>query len=96
MRFLGKASHRVRFRPGSRDFSDLEMIYFFFEVFFAAFLVAAFTVFFAFFAFLAMWSSANETCSVNIRAPCIDMRRTETVSSNHKCKLDTNRSRSLS
>ena len=33
--------------------------FFFFEVFFATFLVAAFAVFFAFFAFLAMSSSEN-------------------------------------
>lgn len=32
----------------------------FFEVFFATFLVAAFTVFFAFFAFLAMSSSVKK------------------------------------
>ena len=34
--------------------------FFFFEVFFATFLVAAFAVFFAFFAFLAMSSSAKK------------------------------------
>jgi hypothetical protein len=34
--------------------------FFFFEVFFATFLVAAFAVFFAFFAFLAMSSSVKK------------------------------------
>jgi hypothetical protein len=34
--------------------------FFFFEVFFATFLVAAFAVFFAFFAFLAMSSSSKK------------------------------------
>jgi hypothetical protein len=37
--------------------------FFFFEVFFATFLVAAFAVFFAFFAFLAMSSSAKSWLS---------------------------------
>ena len=53
--------------------------FFFFEVFFATFLVAAFAVFFAFFAFLAMSSSAK-TGSVNMRTPCIDMHNIETIS----------------
>src|SRR3984957_17118200 len=53
--------------------------FFFFEVFFATFLVAAFAVFFAFFAFLAMSSSAK-TGSVNMSTPCIDMRNIETIS----------------
>jgi hypothetical protein len=53
--------------------------FFFFEVFFATFLVAAFAVFFAFFAFLAMSSSAK-TGSVNMGTPCIDMHNIETLS----------------
>jgi hypothetical protein len=53
--------------------------FFFFEVFFATFLVAAFAVFFAFFAFLAM-SSSVKNCSVNMRTPCIDMHTIETIS----------------
>ena len=53
--------------------------FFFFEVFFATFLVAAFAVFFAFFAFLAM-SSSVKNCSVNKRTPCIDMHTIETIS----------------
>jgi hypothetical protein len=47
-----------RFRPVS-----LYDYFFFFEVFFATFLVAAFAVFFAFFAFLAMWSSVKNWLS---------------------------------
>lgn len=54
-------------------------VYFFFlEVFFATFLVAAFVVFLAFFAFLAMSSSLNR--SMNMRTPCIDMHTVETIS----------------
>jgi hypothetical protein len=48
-------------RPGgaarSGNFSVADRYFFFFEVFLATFLVAAFAVFFAFFAFLAMSSS---------------------------------------
>ena len=53
--------------------------FFFFEVFFATFLVAALAVFFAFFAFLAM-SSSVKTGSVNMHTPCIDMHNIETIS----------------
>jgi hypothetical protein len=42
--------------------------FFFFEVFFATFLVAAFAVFFAFFAFLAMSSSAKNWLSEHAHA----------------------------
>jgi hypothetical protein len=42
--------------------------FFFFEVFFATFLVAAFAVFFAFFAFLAMSSSAKSWLSEHAHA----------------------------
>ncbi len=42
--------------------------YFFFEVFFATFLVAAFAVFFAFFAFLAMSSSVKNGLSEHAHA----------------------------
>jgi hypothetical protein len=52
--------------------------FFFLEVFFAIFLVAAFALFFAFFAFLAMWSS--NAGSMNMRAPCIDMRTIKSIS----------------
>jgi hypothetical protein len=57
-------------RPGcDRRRQSLSRDYFFFlEVFFATFLVAAFAVFFAFFAFLAM-SSSVKTSSVNMLMP---------------------------
>jgi hypothetical protein len=42
--------------------------FFFFEVFFATFLVAAFAVFFAFFAFLAMSSSVKKSLSEHAHA----------------------------
>lgn len=42
--------------------------FFFLEVFFATFLVAAFAVFFAFFAFLAMWSSVKNGLSEHAHA----------------------------
>jgi hypothetical protein len=52
---------RFRLRPGcdpeAQSLNRGSDYFFFFEVFFAAFLVAALAVFFAFFAFLAMWSS---------------------------------------
>jgi hypothetical protein len=51
------------FRPGrDPEAKSLSRVYdyFFFEVFFATFLVAAFVVFFAFFAFLAMSSSVKK------------------------------------
>jgi hypothetical protein len=53
--------------------------FFFLEVFFATFLVAAFAVFFAFFAFLAM-SSSLKSGSVNMHMPWIDMHNIETIS----------------
>jgi hypothetical protein len=59
------------FRPG-RDpkAQSLSRVYdyFFFEVFFATFLVAAFAVFFAFFAFLAMSSSVKNWLSEHAHA----------------------------
>src|SRR3954451_2975075 len=67
-------------RDGRRKCLRREYDYFFFfEVFFATFLVAALAVFFAFFAFLAM-SSSVKNGSVNMRTPCIDMRNIETIS----------------
>jgi hypothetical protein len=54
--------------------------FFFFEVFLATFLVAAFAVFFAFFAFLAMSPSVKKTRSVNMRTPWIDMHNIEKIS----------------
>ena len=62
--------------------------FFFFEVFFATFLVAAFAVFFAFFAFLAMSSSLKNWLSEHAHAEstCTTSRRY------HKCKIDTNAS----
>lgn len=71
-------------RPGLRPRDDHVSVagrdyFFFFEVFFATFLLAAFAVF-AFFAFLAMSSSVKKTDSVNVRTPCIDMRNAETIS----------------
>jgi hypothetical protein len=51
-------------RPQGGDFLSRGSDYFFFfEVFFATFLVAAFAVFFAFFAFLAMSSSGENLLS---------------------------------
>jgi hypothetical protein len=52
-----------RFRPEA-----LYDYFFFFEVFFATFLVAAFAVFFAFFAFLAMSSSLKNWLSEHAHA----------------------------
>ena len=56
-------------RPGGRQFVSCRYGYFFFfEVFFATFLVAAFAVFFAFFAFLAMSSSIKNWLSEHAHA----------------------------
>jgi hypothetical protein len=58
-------------RPGCDPGNSLSRGYdyfFFFEVFFATFLVAAFALFFAFFAFLAMWSSAKNWLSESAHA----------------------------
>lgn len=76
---------RFRFAPGLRPRGGNVSVagrdyFFFFEVFFATFLVAAFAVFFAFFAFLAMSSSVKKTDSVNVRTPCIDLRNADTIS----------------
>lgn len=72
---------RAGLRPRGGNVSVAGRGYFFFlEVFFATFLVAAFAVFFAFFAFLAMSSSVKKTDSVNVPTPCIDMRNAETIS----------------
>ena len=65
--------------PEAQSLSRGYDYFFFFEVFFATFLVAAFAVFFAFFAFLAM-SSSVKTGSVNMHTPCIDMHNIETIS----------------
>ena len=46
--------------PEAQSLSRGYDYFFFFEVFFATFLVAAFAVFFAFFAFLAMSSSVKK------------------------------------
>ena len=46
--------------PEAQSLSRVSDYFFFFEVFFATFLVAAFAVFFAFFAFLAMSSSVKK------------------------------------
>ena len=46
--------------PETQSLSRGYDYFFFFEVFFATFLVAAFAVFFAFFAFLAMSSSLKK------------------------------------
>lgn len=46
--------------PKAQSLSRGYDYFFFFEVFFATFLVAAFAVFFAFFAFLAMSSSVKK------------------------------------
>ena len=66
--------------PEAQSLSRGYDYFFFFEVFFATFLVAAFAVFFAFFAFLAMSSSVKKTGSVNMRTPSIDMHNIETIS----------------
>lgn len=66
-------------RPEVQSLSRGCDYFFFFEVFLAAFLVAALAVFFAFFAFLAMWSSV-ETNSVNMHTPRIDVHNTDTIS----------------
>jgi hypothetical protein len=59
-------------RPGAiRSWQSLSRgcdYFFFFEVFFATFLVAAFAVFFAFFAFLAMSSSLKKWLSEHAHA----------------------------
>jgi hypothetical protein len=65
------------FQPGGGNLSVVDTGYFFFlEVFFATFLVAALAVFFA---FLAMSSSVKKN-SMNMRTPCIDMHTIETIS----------------
>jgi hypothetical protein len=67
-------------RVATRRRQSLSRDYFFFlEVFFATFLVAAFAVFFAFFAFLAMSSSVKKS-SIDMRTPCIDMHTIKTIS----------------
>ncbi|WP_426442513.1 hypothetical protein [Bradyrhizobium genosp. P] len=77
-RILWKVSLCVRVATRRRQ--SLSRDYFFFlEVFFATFLVAAFAVFFAFFAFLAM-SSSLKSGSVNMHTPSIDMHNVETIS----------------
>ena len=55
-------------RPGGAISSRGYDYFFFFEVFFATFLVAAFAVFFAFFAFLAMSSSVKKCRSEHAHA----------------------------
>ena len=69
--------------PEAQSLSRGYDYFFFFEVFFATFLVAALAVFFAFFAFLAM-SSSIKTGSVNMRTPCIDMHNIENDITNAK------------
>ncbi|WP_206734295.1 hypothetical protein, partial [Bradyrhizobium zhanjiangense] len=60
---FGRSRFLSRLRPeGGNRISSRYDYFFFFEVFFATFLVAAFAVFFAFFAFLAM-SSSVRICS---------------------------------
>ena len=54
--------------PEAQSLSRGYDYFFFFEVFFATFLVAAFAVFFAFFAFLAMWSSVKNWLSEHAHA----------------------------
>jgi hypothetical protein len=66
--------------PEAQSLSRGYDYFFFFEVFFATFLVAAFAVFFAFFAFLAMSSSLKKSGSVNMHTPSIDMHNIETIS----------------
>ena len=65
--------------PEAQSLSRGYDYFFFFEVFFATFLVAAFAVFFAFFAFLAMSSSLEKSGSV-MHTPCIDVHNIETIS----------------
>jgi len=56
-------------RTGGGNFRSRGYDYFFFfEVFFATFLVAAFELFFAFIAFLAMWSSVKNWLSEQAHA----------------------------
>ncbi len=75
---------RERFRfapecdPEAQSLSRKYDYFFFFEVFLATFLVAAFAVFFAF-AFLAM-SSSVKTASMNMHMSWIDMHNIETIS----------------
>ena len=79
-RSFGEVSLCVRVATRRRQSLSRRCDYFFFfEVFFATFLVAAFAVFFAFFAFLAM-SSSIKTGSVNMCTPWIDMHNSETTS----------------
>ena len=65
--------------PEAQSLSRGYDYFFFFEVFFATFLVAAFAVFFAFFAFLAM-SSSFKNSSLNMHTPSIDLHNIETIS----------------
>jgi hypothetical protein len=73
--------------PEAQSLSRGSDYFFFFEVFFATFLVAAFAVFFAFFAFLAMSPSVKKTDSVNMHTPCIDMHNIETISQITRVRL---------
>ncbi|MDA9419293.1 hypothetical protein XI04_03970 [Bradyrhizobium sp. CCBAU 11430] len=60
LHILWEVSLFIRVSPRRRQYISSPYDYFFFfEVFFATFLVAAFAVFFAFFAFLAMSSSVR-------------------------------------
>jgi hypothetical protein len=61
---------RLRLRPGCDPEAAISQYdyFFFFDVFFATFLVAAFAVFFAFFAFLAMSSSVKNWLSEHAHA----------------------------
>ena len=74
--------------PEAQSLSRGYDYFFFFEVFFATFLVAAFAVFFAFFAFLAMSSSLKNWLSeyAHAESTCTTLRRY------HKCEIDTNAS----
>jgi hypothetical protein len=77
---LWKVSLCVRVATRRRQSSSRGCDYFFFlEVFFATFLVAALAVFFAFFAFLAMSSSVKKFGSVNLLMPCIDMHNIDDI-----------------
>jgi hypothetical protein len=68
-RSFGEVSLCIRVAIRRRQFLCRGYDYFFFfEVFFATFLVAAFAVFFAFFAFLAMWSSVKNWLSEHTHA----------------------------
>lgn len=58
--FAGGFALRPGCNPETQSLSRGYDYFFFFEVFFATFLVAAFAVFFAFFAFLAMSSSLKK------------------------------------